>query len=268
MICIILPVVSAQIEVNFQIFEEKVLVEINFGEVSNLKFNLPEDYSIFETNIDNYEIKDSVLYVNNSKDLFISYATESLIEMSKTKYFFIFNNDFNEILNITLFLPEGRILEDLIFPNPDEILTDGHRIFLKWNNFNEEEIVVSYNVIKQSNIYLWYLLGAIIVGFLIFYSYKIRDIGKKLKILKKKSKKRSKEQKEKDITRNLFGEEKKIIEYLFNKKGRACWTKEIVRDLEISKVRLSRRLRNLQQKGLIEKIPHGNENRIKLLKKE
>lgn len=70
----------------------------------------------------------------------------------------------------------------------------------------------------------------------------------------------------KEVTRNLLGEEKQIVEYLMDKKGKECWTKEMVHDLGISKVRLSRRLRNLVQKGLVEKIPYGNENRIKLIK--
>jgi len=78
--------------------------------------------------------------------------------------------------------------------------------------------------------------------------------------VKKKQKKKAK----KEISKNLYGDEKKIIDYLADKKE--CWTKEMVKDLEIPKVRLSRKLRSLQEKGLVEKEPHGNENRIKLVK--
>ena len=69
------------------------------------------------------------------------------------------------------------------------------------------------------------------------------------------------------FTKNLFEDEKKIVEYLLNKKGNESWTKEILKDLEISKVKLSRKLRSLEQKEIIKRIPYGNENRIRLLKK-
>jgi uncharacterized membrane protein len=70
-----------------------------------------------------------------------------------------------------------------------------------------------------------------------------------------------------ELTRNLFEEEKKIVEYLVSRKNGESWTKEVARDLNIPKVRLSRKLRNLEQKGLIKRTPYGNENRIKLINK-
>jgi uncharacterized membrane protein len=155
----------------------------------------------------------------------------------------------------------------LVVPDPDSMVTDGRRVILGWNDFSEGEIIVDYNFVKESN-YIWlYLLVILIVAFLVFYLYKTKKFKKQVGVLKEKSKSIKKKRK-KDITRNLFGEEKKIIEYLLNKKGHESWTKELVRELEISKVRLSRRLRNLEQKELIEKIPYGNENRIKLLKNQ
>jgi DNA-binding MarR family transcriptional regulator len=255
------------------VFEDKALIEINFGDVSNLEFKLPYDTRIFETNIKEYEIIDledyKILKVDKANNLEISYITNSVIDRTNKRNFFIFNNYFGELESISLSLPEGAVLGDLIVPDPDEITTDGRRIILEWRDFSEEEIIVDYSFIKEkSNLWI-YLLIILIIAFLLFYLYKSRKFKRQVKTLKQKSKvakKKSKEKRKKDITRNLFGEEKKIIEYLLNKKGHESWTKELSKELEISKVRLSRRLRNLEQKELIEKIPYGNENKIKLLK--
>ena len=115
-----------------------------------------------------------------------------------------------------------------------------------------------------------YLFFVLAIGFIVVYVVQSRKLKQQINSLENKGKKvnkKTKEKKKKDVTRNLFGEEKKIIEYLIEKKGHSCWTKELSKELDISKVRLSRKLRNLQEKELISKEPHGNENRITLLKK-
>ena len=45
-----------------------------------------------------------------------------------------------------------------------------------------------------------------------------------------------------------------------------AWTKEILKEIGISKVKLSRKIRSLEKKELIKKVPYGNENKIKLTK--
>jgi DNA-binding MarR family transcriptional regulator len=270
LIVLLFGVVSAgnHLGVTYSLIGDKALVEINFGEVNNLEFKLPYDIKTFESNT-NYEIVDfndyKILKVNYSGDLSINYITRSVIDKSSNRNYFILNNNFANPINFVLSLPEGAVLEDLMFPNPDVITTDGRNIILKWDNFDAEEIVVSYDNIKEPNNLWFYLAIVLIIAFSIFYVYQAKNIKRKIIQIKSKVQ-RSNEDKKKDVIRNLFREEKKIVEYLFDKKGHSCWTKEMVRDLDISKVRLSRKLRNLVQKGLVEKVPYGNENKIKLLK--
>jgi len=260
--------IAAQPVLDHTIIDDKVLVEIDFGSVSDLEYRLPYDARVVESNSD-FEIVNNTLKVAQSEHLTVDYITESLIEKSSKRNFFIFNNDFDEGIVMTLRLPEGGVLDDegLLFPDPDIMLTDGRVISLRWNNLVSEEAVVSYEVIEKDN-YLWVVfIGIALIGVVAYQSIALKRRIRKLKKKKKISRKRQKTKAKKAITRNLFGEEKKIVEYLLGRKKNESWTKEISRDLEISKVRLSRRLRNLQQKELIEKIPYGNENRIKLVKK-
>jgi uncharacterized membrane protein len=265
---VLITLASAQPVLDYTIVDDKVFVEIDFGSVSDLEYKLPYDARVVESNSD-FEIVNNTLKVAQSEHLTIDYITESLIEKSSKRNFFIFNNDFDEGIVMTLRLPEGGVLDDegLLFPDPDIMLTDGRVISLRWNNLVSEEAVVSYEVIEKDN-YLWVVfIGIALIGIVAYQSIALKRRIRKLKKKKKISRKRQKTKAKKAITRNLFGEEKKIVEYLLGRKKNESWTKEISRDLEISKVRLSRRLRNLQQKELIEKIPYGNENRIKLVKK-
>ncbi len=255
--------------INYQIIEDRVFVSADFGKVTNLEFRLPYDAETIESNSD-FEVLDFETYkifrVNLSQNLSFSYITETMIEKGATKNFFIMKSTFKQPLNVTLYLPEaGVLMKDfsLIFPENARIGTDGRRVFLEWKNFSNDEIVVGYEVINDKNLFGWYFLVILVIGTLGFYFLQFK---KPIKIKNRKKTKNSIEKRKKDVTRNLFAEEKQIIEYLMEKKGKECWTKELARDLNLSKVRLSRKLRNLEQKELIERIPYGNENRIKLLK--
>ena len=259
---------ASALSVDYQIFEKRVLVQENFGEVENFELKLPYDTIVFETN-SNYILIDKVDYklleVPYSDNLSFSYITNSMIEKSNKKYFFIMKNNLDSPADIRLFLPEaGALMKDksLIFPNADKITTDGRRIILEWNDFNDEEIVIGYEIVKKSENFWFYFLIILIGIFAVLYSFQLIKSKKKIEKWRKKIRQKSK----KNLTKNLFKEEKKIIEYLMKKKRHESWTKEIVRDLGISKVRLSRKLRNLEEKELISKEPYGNENRIKLLK--
>ena len=275
-ICLIgiIGVVSANphASVNYEIFEDKALVEINFGSVEDFEYKLPNDARTLEVN-SAYELEEfadyKLLTVKQSNNLAISYITNSVIDKTNTKSYFILRNNFNDSVSLMLYLPEGGILGDIVVPDADSMSTDGRRVILSWNNLTEEEVVVSYEIVKGNTIFWINLILILVVIALVVYIISFRKLKLKILKLKKKTKvvrKKSEVRAKKDVVRNLFGEEKQVIEYLLGKKGHESWTKEIVRDLNISKVRLSRRLRNLIQKELIEKVPYGNENRIRLLK--
>jgi predicted HTH transcriptional regulator len=159
--------------------------------------------------------------------------------------FFVNSESLHKGSYVEVILPEGATLSDdyFIFPKGYELTTNGQNIIVSWDNCSEKEILIPYNDNKESfSWFLYIIIGIILIGFTYFRFFYSK----------------------KDYSKNLFKEEKQIVNYLY-KKGE-CWTKEIVRDLDISKVKLSRKLRNLEERGLIQREPHGNENRIKLRK--
>ncbi len=261
--------------VNYDIIGDKVLVEMNFDSVNDFELRLPFDVDEVVLNTDNYEIIDfdssSLLKVDSAFDLKIVYFTEAYIDKSGNKFFFVVKNQLVNPADVKLSLPVGAVLdsveERLIVPEASDIMTDGRKIILIWNEFADDQIVVSYEKIEGIS-FVSIVFALLVVGFFVYYISMLRFRKGSKKKEKRLTKKGKKSRAKKELTRNLFKEERNIVEYLLDKKKNESWTKNIVKDLDISKVRLSRKLRNLEQKGLIKRIPYGNENIIKLIKKK
>lgn len=213
---------------------------------ANIEYTLTGNDALVEIEmsfeeIEKFEFPSEVEYSEG----IMKYVEKNSIEKSGEEYFFIQKSEIFPNSKIKVVLPEGAYLNEkyFVFPQNYSISTNGKNIILEWTNSQEKEILVPYKI-KSMNYLISFLILISLIG-IFFYLYWL-----------KKTKK--------TYTQNLFKEEKKIMDYLLKKKE--CWTKEISRDLEIPKVRLSRKLRNLQERGLIEKIPYGNENKIKIKK--
>ena len=217
--------------IEYQINDKDTIVDISYFGDEFFSIEFPKEKNVLE-------------FDEISK---IKYTTNSFVEKSGSDYFFITKNDFHLNSSVKVILPTGAILDSkyFVFPRGYETTTNGQNIIISWSNIQEKEILIPY--IFPSKFNIWPIILSLILGLLLLFI-----------IMKNYNKKND------GYTKNLFGDEKKIIKYLVIKKE--CWTKEIVRDLGISKVKLSRRLRSLEQKGLITKAPHGNENRIVLKK--
>jgi uncharacterized membrane protein len=250
---------------SYHIFDKSVLVELEFEEVSNLQLEMPKDARTLEVNV-NYSLVEGVLEINSGKDVVVRYVSDYFIEKTKKGYFFVIENKI-ENSEVFVYLPEGAKLFDgaLVFPKDYVLSSDGYRIILEWENFNEENVLVSYEFFKEGSFVFYLISGSIILGLAYFYFIERRKYlkhKKKIKKLQKAEKEKTKEIEKKVFTANLFGDEKKIVEFLIPKGKEGCWTKEISRGLEINKVTLSRKLRNLEQRGLINKVPYGNADKI------
>ena len=151
-----LNLASAQIETKYHIYEKKVLVEYYFDEVSNFELRIPYDIVKPEVSL-NYELEEKegnkFIKINSGKNFSIKYITELMIDKSKRGYYFTSKNYLNQVQNVKLVLPETAILveEGIVFPKPDMISSDGRSIILKWENYNEEQIVINYEFKRQNN---------------------------------------------------------------------------------------------------------------------
>jgi uncharacterized membrane protein len=250
------PTINASLISEYYIINEKVLV--NHYIERNEKIELPYDYTGLSNSTDiNIIKKEELTIIETNKPTNLSYITKTLIEKSTTGNLFILSNKMPQD-KILIFLPAGNIIhkDEIIYPKNPTITTNGINIILEYKNISED-VLIKYTKINETN-----YIPIIIIGILLIFLL----IKNKSKEKKKTPNKKIKNKNNSELTKNLIEEEKQIIEYLSNKK-KPCWTKEISRELNIPKVRLSRKLKSLEKKSLIKKENFGKENRISLIKK-
>ncbi|MEK6844868.1 MAG: hypothetical protein AABX44_01295 [Nanoarchaeota archaeon] len=284
----LIGIISATIETNYYIYEKKVLVRhsfdldnfsqestdqisnLSFDSTSNLELQLPKDFSNLEINSE-YKLEEFSKYylikINSTDNLYIKYITQSMVDKSKNKYSFVSRNYLNQMQNIRLVLPESAVLleDGLVFPEPDLISSDGRSVIITWNDYDENQIIVDYEFLKDKKI-IWYFMILVII--LIFVSYLIfqRKIFKKKieKIKSKNNKSKKTNTKSKAIEEHLIESEKAVISELKKAEKNQLWQKQLQTKIGFSKAKLSRVIRNLESRNLIQKIPLGNTNKIKL----
>ncbi len=190
-------------------------------------------------------------------ELSVTYKTSSVVEETSDGYFILPTKELpGEQKSIKLELPEGVPLRyalnserQSVYPQGAMVGTDGRKIEISWSDEllkDDPAILVIYDV---ENFGWYYVAGGVallfVAGYLLF-------------VLKRKKGSKS------DYTKNLFEEEKDVVQILLKAPDHELWQKELQRKAGITKVKLSRKIRSLEQKGLIEKIPYGNTNKIRL----
>lgn len=261
MIIVSLGFASSLSSITSTIVGDETLVEISI-EGDEIIF-LPEDYSQLESNQE-YQINENQLI---SGPATIKVVTKDYVKKTDDEKLFVFPKIIESNYNIKVILPPNHILSNnLVYPKNYELSTNGENMILEWEN-NSEEIIIFYRGVVDSD-FIYYitivfsLTAAIAILFL--QQKRFTNKLKETKLKQKKKIEKIKETKTVQMTKNLFGDEKKIIEFLLTQKNKSCWTKELLKVLGIPKVRLSRKIRTLVEKELIKKEKFGNENKITL----
>ena len=211
--------------------------------VLNTEMVLARDYYI-EFN----QVGDKLIVKENNLS-----SSNEVLEKTNIGYYFIKKIEADS--NYTNFVVRLN-LEKGAVANPEEIFptgyvssSDGQTISFTWSysNVTKGKVFAFFVSIEDKNNnlnYLWIFLILIILigGFFIF------------RYLRSK----------KDVNRYLLDEEKKVIQLLKQAEGKSLWQKNIQSSLGCSKAKVSRLIRNLDSRGLIEKIPIGNTNKIRL----
>ena len=165
-------------------------------------------------------------------------------------------------------IPEEPGKDKSFFISPEEkiIYSDGQRIILRWEKKSLDErfdvSVISEPLKKEFDNLVFLLVPAVVlILFLIIYFSKSR---KKQKEIPKKKPVAKRKPQNKMIEEHLIESEKAVIAELKNADKKELWQKQLQLKTEFSKAKLSRVIRNLEARKIIQKIPYGNTNKIKL----
>lgn len=167
---------------------------------------------------------------------------------------------------ISLTLPVGYIIPRergkdesfYISPKPKEVYSDGQRIILSWEQKGQELpiSVIARRVIGPpvgwiASTGVLVIIAAMGVAWFILSR---RQKSPKAKTARKKA----------VVVPTLIDKEQQVVDFL--KQNGEVWQKQIQQATNFSKAKVSRILRNLEERGVITKTIYGNTNKISLKK--
>jgi len=175
---------------------------------------------------------------------------------------------------ITLKLPVGTIIprevgkDESFYISPDtaEIYSDGERIILIWEE-DKQEVYISVIMRDATPAPVAWIalagLSTIIAAGSIAYTLFYRK--PKEKPIKKTIKKiKEGKTQVKELLPQFIEDERKVVELLQNSPNHEAWQKTILQETKFSKAKVSRIIRNLEERGVVSKTIYGNTNKITL----
>jgi hypothetical protein len=153
---------------------------------------------------------------------------------------------------VGLILDKGVLIKsNEIFPIDGYLESNGETITIWWDYENismGEEFVFFVSMEDNGFDFFWiyYILVALVLAVLIF-------LGIRYYLSRRKN-----------VEKYLLDEERRIVEFLTHSDRHESWQRKIQEELSLSKAKTSRLIRNLESRGLLEKIPFGNTNKIRL----
>jgi uncharacterized membrane protein len=206
------------------------------------------------------QVGNKLVVRENISGNYSSYVLSSGLEKTSEGYIFLDKLNFNQSydsVQIKLNLEKGLLINNYeAYPTGYLLETDGQTISLVWNlervsSGSDFAIFVNLEDTNKSSLLRNIFIGLVMVlfvfiGFLFYKKYfKSKRLNKK-------------------IEKYLLDSEKKVLNELEKAEGKELWQKQIQLKTNFSKAKLSRVIRNLESRNLIEKIPLGNTNKIKL----
>jgi uncharacterized membrane protein len=261
-------VLGASYDIEFSQYEDKILEKhkISLDSVEKLSIKLPEGYVSLDVK-NNYEFENGGIVIE-AKDIEFSFINPDALEKGNNYYFTRRVEPGIDLTNLSLklVLDEGYVVSKDVYPAPKQIESDGRKIIVDWQftNLKQDSSVPLFVIIenvKQNNYLMTVLEIMLLILVCILIVYLIRKASEKRMArigIKKVKKVRE------DITKFLLDNEKKVFDEV--QKEKEIWQKTLQLKTQLSKVKLSRVLKNLEKRGLIKKINFGKTNKILMRK--
>ena len=277
----------ASYSADYNVLSDRALVKATLvltQKVSGFDWNLPEDAADVAVDglrfnvVDMKSFKRLQVQGTQFDTVTFTYSTSSVLEKTSDSFFILDLASLGSVKSsMTVRLPEEATLkyslnsaQISIIPKTSDVRTDGKRLIISWNETglaSGTAILVIYKEAGRSNSAAvataagFLLLSGVAIAF-----YRRRKAGVVVAAAADGKAAPAGASGTSDLTMNLFEDERKLVELLLASGEEGMWQKQLEIKSGLSKVKLSRKLRSLDQKGLIEKIPYGNANKIRLKK--
>lgn len=149
-------------------------------------------------------------------------------------------------MNIKAYLPEGfAVYRDVIYPEGYELLSDGRRILLGWTLENPQNVMLSFKFYNTSSDYSLAIGIIASIVFIAVVTYLIGHYRKKMKH---------------EFERGFSEDERKVL--LIMSQEKRIMQRKIEKELHFSRAKMTRLIKKLEAKGLVEKERIGRTNRL------
>lgn len=157
---------------------------------------------------------------------------------------------------------EGKEADFFITPKPSQVLSDGQRIIITWNASDTTEFSVSAVLQPLRTLTFPIVLGLIVLGAgasAIWYYSRYKRAPKKTSIKKKAAK-------QEVLVPQFVEHEQQVVQLITTAPNHEIWQKQLLVKTGFSKAKLSRIIRNLEERGVVVKTIYGNTNKISIRK--
>lgn len=222
---------------------DKVLVS-HFAQLNNnSSFNiaLPAGYYGFKSS-NEYNLDDN-LTINGQKISFSYYL--DLINEANNQFVSFSVDSISQDRLFLDFFTDRELNKEFTFPKSYNLIRKQEESIVSWiidGNQNQDFLISVSKPVSSGFNYLILLFLIILVVLVLIYLFLFR-------------------RRKNDF---LLDAEKKVIDLLKRADRHEMWQRKIQEETGFSKAKLSRLVRNLESRGLIEKIPMGNTNKVKL----
>ncbi|MFH1237429.1 MAG: MarR family transcriptional regulator, partial [Candidatus Aenigmatarchaeota archaeon] len=150
------------------------------------------------------------------------------------------------VMNMRAYLPEGfAVYRDVIYPEGYELLSDGRRIYLSWALENPQNVMLSFKFYGTGSDYSLAVGIIISIVFIAVVTYLIGHYRKKMKS---------------EFERGFSEDERKVLLILSQEKR--IMQRKVEKELHFSRAKMTRLVKKLEAKGLVEKERIGRTNRL------
>lgn len=268
--------------------------------VEDLAVRIPTDvrevYADMDDQLRTCKIENGTAYCGStkaSKHVFtIAYESEAVIGVLDDREVFKFQEELPFRASEHTFilkLPIGSVIarelgkDEFFFvtPKPSEVLSDGQRIIVTWkaddvSRFSISTVTEPLKDDDPTALYVGLTIAAVAGGAVTYAVLRKRWKKPNQTPVKKAAKKKGKQKEQqvevkqeesaplKAIAPQFVEEEQKVVELLKKAENQELWQKQLLQETGLSKVKLSRLLRNLEERGVVTKQIFGNTNKIAL----
>ena len=228
--------------------DKNVINYLAVGDITSLKVSNGEKFLDYTLTKIGSETKIGIYVPEGTQKLEMNFTVENLVFTKDSVYaFFVtLKTPLPENMNIFVYLPAGYYLyRHAVYPENYKILTDGEKIYVHWSLSKPENVAINLKFYRTFQDYTFFVAFVTSLAFIVVILYLVLYYREKTK---------------RAFERSFSEDERKVLQVLLKEK--IIMQNKLEKQLGFSRAKMTRVVKKLEAKGLIEKERVGRTNRL------